>query len=241
MAASRAQALELIGTGGVRVEGLPQPKPSSLVDDASPIVKVAPPPRYVGRGRLKLEHALDRFGIPVAGRRALDAGASTGGFTDCLLQRGAASVTAVDVGYGQLDRRLATDSRVTVCDRTNIRHVTTGDMGGPFDLVVGDLSFISLCTVARTLAGLCTPGADVVLLVKPQFEVGRRNVGKGGVVTDPELHASAVSKVSGCLAEAGLAPQGVVASPITGAKGNKEFLLWATAGGEPRAVTGVQA
>ncbi len=195
-----------------------------------PIELEGPPPRFVGRGGLKLEGALDRFGIGVSGRRVLDAGASTGGFTDLLLQRGAAVVVAVDVGRGQLDDRIAADPRVEVHDRTNIRHSTAEDLGGTFDLIVADLSFISLCTVAPALVALADPGGDLVVLVKPQFEVGRAAVGRGGIVRDPSLHRVAVEKVARCLEEAGAGIRGVTPSPIEGAKGNREFFAWAVAG-----------
>jgi 23S rRNA (cytidine1920-2'-O)/16S rRNA (cytidine1409-2'-O)-methyltransferase len=220
----------LIEDGSVRVGGMPLPKPATLVDAAVPIELVGPPPRYVGRGGLKLEGALDAFGIDPTGRRVLDAGASTGGFTDVALQRGADEVVAVDVGRGQLDDRLAADPRVVVRDRTNIRHATPDDLGGTFGLIVGDLSFISLCTVAPALVGLAAPGADLVLLVKPQFEVGKDRVGRGGVVRDPALHRAAVEKVAACLTRAGAGVRGVVRSPIEGAKGNREFFLWAVRG-----------
>lgn len=196
----------------------------------------APTPRYVSRGGQKLEHAIATFDIEVNGRRTLDAGASTGGFTDCLLQHGVGSVVAVDVGYGQLDERLRVDPRVEVHDRTNVRLAVPSDLGGTFDLIVADLSFISLCTVAPALAALSADGADLVLLVKPQFEVGRRNVGKGGVVTDPDQQAQAVRRVAGCLEANGIGLRGMVESPIRGAKGNREFLLWGVRGAQ--SVTG---
>lgn len=196
----------------------------------TPIEFVGDKPRYVGRGGLKLEGALSEFGIDVSERRALDAGASTGGFTDHLLQAGVASVLAVDVGRGQLDDRIAADPRVTVRDRTNIRLVGPEDLG-TFDLVVADLSFISLCTVAQAFANLAEDGADLVLLVKPQFEVGKGQVGRGGIVKDPALHTAALRRVIGCLGAAGLPVQAVCDSPITGAKGNREFFVWASKGG----------
>lgn len=226
MARSRSHAAELIASGAVRVGGVTTPKAASMVDSSAPIDFAAAPPPYVGRGGLKLEGAIADFAIDVSGRRALDAGASTGGFTDFLIQHGAASVVAVDVGYGQLDPRLVSDPRVTVFDRTNLRHVSAADVGGPFDLIVADLSFISLCTVAGALAELSSPGADLVLLVKPQFEVGREQVGRGGIVSDPSLHRLALDKVIGCLGSAGLGTRAVTTSPILGAKGNREFFVW---------------
>lgn len=201
-----------------------------MVDPDTPIEFVGEKPRHVGRGGRKLEGALESFGLDVVGRRALDAGASTGGFTDHLLQVGVTSVTAVDVGHGQLDDRISNDPRVTVKDRTNIRLSTPHDLG-TFDLVVADLSFISLCTVARALAGLTEDGADLVLLVKPQFEVGKGQVGRGGIVKDPSLHADALRKVIACLAESDLPVRAVCDSPITGAKGNREFFVWAVKNG----------
>jgi 23S rRNA (cytidine1920-2'-O)/16S rRNA (cytidine1409-2'-O)-methyltransferase len=199
------------------------------VSTDTPIVVSGAGDVYVGRGGLKLEAALDSFGIDVEGRQVLDAGASTGGFTDCLLRRGAVRVVAVDVGYGQLHPRLASDPRVEVRDRTNLRQVTADAVGGPFDLVTVDLSFISVCTVASVLADLVRPGGDLVVLVKPQFEVGKGRVGKGGIVRDPALQEEAVEKVSGCLSRAGFAIRGVMPSPIRGSKGNQEWLLWAKA------------
>ena len=203
-----------------------------MVAADTPIEFVGEKPRYVGRGGLKLQGALAEFGIDVSGCRALDAGASTGGFTDHLLQSGVTSVMAVDVGRGQLDDRIAADIRVTVRDRTNIRLVGPDDLG-TFDLVVADLSFISLCSVAEALGSLAENGADLVLLVKPQFEVGKGQVGRGGIVKDPALHVEALRKVIDCLGRAGLPVQAVCDSPITGAKGNREFFVWAQKGGGP--------
>lgn len=230
MAPSRSAAASLVSTGGVTVRGIPTPKPASMVTADTPIEFVADRPRYVGRGGLKLQGALEEFDLDVTGRRALDAGASTGGFTDHLLQSRVAHVTAVDVGRGQLDDRIAGDSRVTVKDRTNIRLAAPADLG-TFDLVVADLSFISLCTVADAFASLAEDGADLVLLVKPQFEVGKGQVGRGGIVRDPALHVQALRKVIDCLRHAGLPVQAVCDSPITGAKGNREFFVWARKGG----------
>lgn len=227
MAESRSQAAELIDGGLVEVGGVTSPKAATLVEAGTPIRLLGPPPKYVSRGGLKLEAALGAFPIRVEGRRALDVGASTGGFTQCLLERGAAQVVAVDVGYGQLHPKLAGDPRTVVVDRTNIRYVTSHRLGGRFDLITVDLSFISVCTVASTLAELAVPGADLIVLVKPQFEVGRSRVGKGGIVRDVELQREAVGKVEECLARVGFVGQGVIASPIRGAKGNQEWLLWA--------------
>lgn len=232
MARSRSHAAEMIESGMVEVAGIPTPKAASLVAAGDPIELTARP-RFVGRGGEKLAAALEAFPVEVSGRRCLDAGASTGGFTDCLLQHGAARVVAVDVGRGQLDDRLAKREEVEVVDRTNVRHLEPDDIGGPFDIVVGDLSFISLCTVAPAIRRLVEPTGDVIMLVKPQFEVGRSQVGKGGVVRDPDLHAFALDRVAGCFEEAGLVPLGVIRSPLTGAKGNVEFLMWARPDAEP--------
>lgn len=195
---------------------------------ADAVIKlVAEPSRYVSRGGEKLAGALDALGVDVAGRRALDAGASTGGFTDCLLQRGVMSVAAVDVGYGQLDWKLRQDPRVEVYERTNIRYVTPDDVGGPFDLIVADLSFIGLAMVVPVLAQLGGETADWVLLVKPQFEVGKEHVGRGGVVRDPAQHGAAVASVSQALGAAGLRVVDVTESPLLGPSGNREFFVWA--------------
>jgi 23S rRNA (cytidine1920-2'-O)/16S rRNA (cytidine1409-2'-O)-methyltransferase len=218
----------------VEVDGIAEPKPATLVDAAAVVRLAADPARFVSRGGLKLEGALDVFAIEVEGRRAVDVGASTGGFTDCLLQRGAASVVAVDVGYGQIDWKLRTDTRVEVVERTNVRYADPEALGAPFDLVVADLSFISLATVADQLRELGADDADWVLLVKPQFEAGRGQVGKGGVVRDPEVRAEAVAATVAALDASGLGVRGAVASPVKGAKGNREFLVWARR--EPRAL-----
>lgn len=209
------------------MSGLMSPKPASLVTSTATIAFAEEPPPYVSRGGIKLAGAIESFGLVVADRIALDAGASTGGFTDFLLQHGVRSVVAVDVGYGQLDDRVAADPRVTVRDRTNIRTADPADLGGPFDLVVGDLSFISLCSVVPVLAACTVPGADLVLLIKPQFEVGKDQVGRNGVVSDPVLHEQAIRKVIDCLARHDIGAQAVARSPIQGAKrGNREFFVW---------------
>ncbi len=211
----------------MRVGGIPVPKSTTMVEAATPIELLGPPPKYVSRGGLKLEEALDVFGIDVTGRRCIDLGASTGGFTDCLLQRGASEVVAVDVGYGQLDSRIAERAEVTVIDRTNVRLVDPDAVGAPFSLVVADLSFISLCAVAEQLTRFVTSDGELVLLVKPQFEVPKGSVGKGGVVRNEADREAAVSSVRGCLESAGLVTVAVCPSPITGAKGNVEYLLHA--------------
>ena len=182
----------------------------------------------MGRGALKLDHALETFGIDVSGLRALDAGASTGGFTDCLLQRGAAHVVAVDVGHGQLHERLAADGRVTNLERTNVRHIDGDMIDGSVDIVVGDLSFISLRLVIGVLASVCQPGAAMVLLVKPQFEAGRAEVSRGrGVITDPEVWDRVRREITDAIVGSGCTVSGWTDSPITGADGNHEFLVHA--------------
>ena len=203
-------------------------KASRLIAPGEPLSLAGEPSRFVSRGGEKLDAALARFAIEVRGRRALDAGASTGGFTDCLLQRGAASVLAVDVGRGQLHERVAHDPRVTVLERTNIRYL---EMDDPFELLVGDLSFISLRTIAPVLAGrLAAAGADVVVLVKPQFEAGRAEASKGrGVIRDPVVWLRTVDGVASAFEGAGAAIMGAMVSPLTGADGNVEFLLHAVA------------
>ncbi len=225
LAPSRTAAQRAVDEGRVEVTGVPTPKPATLVAEDAAIRLRVPEHLYVGRGGLKLAGALDGLGVDVAGRRALDAGASTGGFTDCLLQRGAASVAAVDVGYGQLAWKLRTDHRVTVHDRTNLRHADPAELGAPFDVVVADLSFISLTVVAGALAGLGAPGTDYVLLVKPQFEVGKEHVGRGGLVRDPALWARALCGVAAGLDAEGLGVVAAMPSPIAGATGNREFFL----------------
>ena len=224
---SREQAQAAIDAGAVVVSGAPAQKAARLVDPGEPIEVLGPPPRYVSRGGAKLEGALARFDIPVAGKRALDAGASTGGFTDCLLQHGAAEVVALDVGYGQLHERLRADSRVTVVERTNLRTVALDALGGvPFELITADLSFISLRAVAGPLVGtLAAPGADVVVLVKPQFEAGREEASRGrGVIREPAVWSDVLAKVAGSLAEQGAAMMDAMVSPLLGADGNVEFL-----------------
>jgi 23S rRNA (cytidine1920-2'-O)/16S rRNA (cytidine1409-2'-O)-methyltransferase len=188
------------------------------------------PPRFVSRGGEKLDAALDRFAIDPVGVRALDAGASTGGFTDCLLQRGAALVVALDVGHGQLHERLRADPRVEVHERRNVRDLAPGDLGEPFPLVVADLSFISLRAVLPHLLDQAAPGADLVLLVKPQFEAGRDEASRGrGVIRDPEVWRRVLEEVVVALGGYGAAIMGAMPSPITGADGNVEFLVHARA------------
>ena len=225
MAESRAAAGRLIETGRVLVGGAPAVKASRLVAPGEPLELIGPPPRYVGRGGEKLEAALARFGIGVRGRTALDAGSSTGGFTDCLLQAGAAKVVAVDVGRAQLHERLRADPRVEVRERTDIRTVPA--TGESYPLVVADLSFISLRSVARSLVALAAPTADIVVLVKPQFEAGRAEASRGkGVIRDPAVWSRVLEQAITAMEDAGAANMGVMVSPLRGADGNVEFLAW---------------
>jgi 23S rRNA (cytidine1920-2'-O)/16S rRNA (cytidine1409-2'-O)-methyltransferase len=225
---SRTEAQALIGANRVLVNGSVAAKSARQVSPGDAVVVAGPPARFVGRGAEKLDHALTAFAIDVAGLRALDAGASTGGFTDCLLQRGAREVVALDVGHGQLHERLRADSRVHNLERTNVRHVTTETIGGVVDIVVGDLSFISLALVIPALVSVCQPGAPMVLLVKPQFEAGRSEVSRGrGVITDATIHDRVRTEISESLRHAGCDIVGWTDSPITGADGNKEFLVHA--------------
>lgn len=230
LARSREHAGQLIGDGRVRVGGRPAGKAATQVETGAAIVvaDAGGEPEYVSRGGHKLAGALKAFGGPdVEGRVCLDAGASTGGFTDVLLRAGAARVYAVDVGYGQIAWSLRTDERVTVMERVNIRELEPEMLGGPPPgLIVGDLSFISLKLVLGPLHACAAPGADYVIMVKPQFEVGRGRVGAGGVVRDPELRAEAVRDVAGHAATLGLGVRGVTASPLPGPSGNVEYFLW---------------
>lgn len=237
LARSRDHARELVAAGRVRIGGLVAAKPATGVDPAAALL-VAPAPDgnddYVSRGGHKLAGALDTFdGVVVEGRRALDAGASTGGFTDVLLRRGASEVVAADVGYGQLDWRVRNDARVRVLERTNVRTLTPDAIGGTVALVVADLSFISLTVVLPALAACADTGADFVLMVKPQFEAGRERVGAGGVVRDPELRAETIATVVAAAADLGLHLVDVVASPLPGPSGNVEYFVWLSRTAEP--------
>jgi 23S rRNA (cytidine1920-2'-O)/16S rRNA (cytidine1409-2'-O)-methyltransferase len=224
LATSREAALRLIMAGRVRVNSRPAAKPDLKVDEQAAIAVVGAQTEYASRGAYKLLAALEHFTLTVAGRRALDVGASTGGFTDVLLRHGAVHVIALDVGYGQLAERLRRDPRVTVIDRTNIRHVTADDLPYRPDLVVIDASFISLRTILPAVAAIVAPGAEIVALVKPQFEVGKGKVGKGGVVRDDALRDAALAGVIEFAATIGLTAVGALESPITGAAGNRELL-----------------
>lgn len=231
MATSRAHASDLIAAGRVKVAGAVATKPATQVTTDADVYVVEDPddPGYASRGAHKLAGALAAFGplgLSVEGRRCLDAGASTGGFTDVLLRSGAREVVAVDVGYGQLIWRLQNDERVQVHDRTNIRDITPDLLGGPVDVVVGDLSFISLELVLGALIGVCDPEADLALMVKPQFEVGKERLGKGGVVRDPRLRAETVTAVADAAARRGWGARAVATSGLPGPSGNVEFFLW---------------
>ena len=209
--------------------GAPADKAARLVAPDEALAVLGPPPRFVGRGGEKVEAALERFPIEVEGRDALDAGASTGGFTDALLQRGARCVVAVDVGHGQLDARLRADPRVVVRERTNVRELRgPDDIGGAVDVVTADLSFISLRTVLPALVAVARPGAHLILLVKPQFEAGRQEAARGkGVITDPDIWRRVLGEVKAAVVDHGAVIMGAMVSPLTGADGNVEFLLWA--------------
>ncbi|MCV7193852.1 TlyA family RNA methyltransferase [Mycolicibacterium brumae] len=226
LARSRQQAAELIGAGRVRIDGMPAAKPATAIPVTAALTVDPGERSWVSRGAHKLIGALDTFGIAVDGRRCLDAGASTGGFSEVLLDRGAAHIAAVDVGYGQLAWPVRSDERVAVFERTNVREITPESIGGAVDLVVADLSFISLATVLPALTGCADDNADIVPMVKPQFEVGKGQVGPGGVVSDPQLRASAVLSVAAKSAELGWQAVGVTASPLPGPSGNVEYFLW---------------
>ena len=223
---SRREAHDVVEAGRVLVGGAPALKLARMVGDDEPIVIVGPPKKYVSRGGEKLGGALESFDIDVSGQRIIDVGASTGGFTDCVLQRGAAHVVALDVGHGQLHPKLRYHPRVTVIERTNIRHADLAGLGAPFDLVVADLSFISLTVVAEPLVTAAGPGGQLVLLIKPQFEAGKADVSKGkGIITDPDLHQRACADVAAALATCGAQVIGRIESPIKGGQGNVEFLV----------------
>lgn len=234
LAPSREQAASLIAAGRVRIAGGPATKAATGVEQGTPLV-VRPAadgsPDYVSRGAHKLAAALAAFPVDPRGRRCLDAGASTGGFTDVLLRAGAAHVAAVDVGYGQLAWSVRSDRRVSAYDRTNVRHLEPALIGGPADLTVADLSFIGLPVVLPALARCTRPDGDLIVLVKPQFEVGKDNVGAGGVVRDPVLWASSIRTVADQAGHLDLRACGLVASPLPGPAGNIEFLLWLSAVG----------
>ena len=228
LAASRERARALILAGNVRVNGQAASKAGTPVPADAEVIVAAPDHPYVGRGGLKLAHALDTFAIPVIGRTALDIGASTGGFTDVLLQRGAARVVSLDVGHGQLDWKIRNDPRVDVIERKNARRLTLADLPpgrAPFQIVTIDVSFISLRLILPVVPALVDAGADVIALVKPQFEAGRAEVGKGGIVRDPAVHARVLEEVAVAADALGLRRAGTTESPIAGMEGNREYLL----------------
>lgn len=233
LVASRTLAQAAIAAGLVTVDGAPAFKPATQVTAQQALVVSRPPREHVSRGGDKLAHALEVFGVDPAGRHAMDAGVSTGGFTDCLLQRGAVRVLAYDVGYGQLHEALRTDPRVVLRERTNVRSLTPDDIPPPApDLLVADLSFISLALVLPGLRRLLAAEAEAVVLVKPQFEAERGDVGAGGIVRDPVVWRRALERVALAGASVGWAVAGATASPLLGSKGNVEFLLHLTGGGD---------
>jgi len=225
LAPSRERARALILAGQVRVDGQPQTKAGTQVDAEADVALIAPDHPYVGRGGVKLAHALDTFGIDVTGRRALDVGASTGGFTDVLLRRGAASVIALDVGHGQLAWPLRTDPRVVVREGVNARHLTPDDVPHAVSVVTIDVAFISLRLILPSLPPFLEPGGDIVALVKPQFEAGREEVGKHGLVVDPAIHAAVIARVTEAARAIGLIRTALAPAAITGATGNQEFFV----------------
>lgn len=235
LAPSRSQAQALILAGKVRLDGRPADKAGMAVPLGAEVEVLQAEHPYVSRGGVKLAGALDCFKLDPRGWHCLDVGASTGGFTDCLLQRGAAQVTALDVGYGQLAWRLRNDPRVILHERLNARNLPPQVAPGPFELIVADVSFISLTLVLGPLAGRLGPGGRLLCLVKPQFEAGRQAVGRGGVVRDPVAREQAVDKVAACLSGLGLDLLGRYESPIKGPAGNREYFLLARAPGEPPA------
>jgi len=224
LAPSRAIAQALVMEGRVTLEGRRVDKPGARVEAGAELAVSSHPRPFVSRGGLKLEAALEAFRIDVSGLTVLDIGASTGGFTDCLLKRGAAKVFAVDVGHGQIDHALRTDPRVVVIERLNARFLTPESLPGPADMAVMDVSFISATLILPRIPPLLR-GSDIIVLVKPQFEVGRGGVGRGGIVREPALWREAILTVVRGAGESGLLPEGIVPSPITGAEGNREFLL----------------
>jgi 23S rRNA (cytidine1920-2'-O)/16S rRNA (cytidine1409-2'-O)-methyltransferase len=225
LAESREKAQALVLAGEVSVDGVLARKPGQSVSSDADL-KVRDRPAHVSRGGLKLEAAIERFGIQVAGRICLDVGASTGGFTDCLLQHGAARVHSIDVGFGQLDWKLRNDPRVILRERLNARHLRYEDIGELIDLAVCDVSFISVTLILPAIGPLLRDTGEMVVLVKPQFEVGRKQVGKGGIVRDPLLHQAACDRVETAIRQMKFETS-IIESPILGAEGNKEFLLYA--------------
>lgn len=225
LAKSRETARTMIMAGNILVNDQPMDKPGTQVSENAIIVSRKPDMPYVSRGGLKLSHAIAELKLDVSGFVCLDAGASTGGFTDCLLQAGAAHVYAVDVGYGQLDWKLRQDKRVTVIERTNIRYVTREILPVSFDLITIDVSFISLKIVVPVVDQFLKPAGQILALIKPQFEVGRDQVGKGGVVRDARLHEQVIAELSSSFEKLSLVSKAVLPSPVLGPKGNREFLI----------------
>ncbi len=231
LAKSRSRAAQLISGGFISVNGKIITKASYDVTETDEVRQTGEEHKFVGRGGMKLEGALERFCVDVTGRICADVGASTGGFTDCLLQRGAAHVYAIDSGHGQLDPKLAEDSRVTNLEGCNARYLTAEQLGQPCTCAVSDLSFISQTLVLPAVSSILTDGAVYIALIKPQFECGREAVGRGGLVKDKKQHIAAINRVIACAAENGLAPCGIMKSPITGGDGNTEFLMMAVKNG----------
>lgn len=225
LALSRQRARALIMSGKVLVNHIPVDKPGSLITADDELLLKGDDIAYVSRGGLKLEAAIESFSVDVNGKVCLDVGASTGGFTDCLLQHGASRVYAVDVGYGQLAWKLRQDLRVVVIERTNIRHMAKDTLPEPVDIVSIDVSFISLKIVVPAVLKFMKPDAGILALIKPQFEVGKGKVGKGGVVRDPELHKEVIRELSRFFSDIGLDKKALVPSPVLGPKGNREFLI----------------
>ena len=231
LAPTRSQAQELIDLGQVLVGGAVATKAARLVNPGDPIVLTGAGPRFVSRGGEKLDAALTRFGIEPQGKRVADVGASTGGFSDCVIQRGAAHVVAIDVGHGQLDHTLRTDPRVQVFERTNVRFLEADEVGGPANLVVADLSFISLKVVFNRLAALCEAHCYLLILVKPQFEAGRAEATRGqGIIRSPEVWQRVLEEIRECVVKAKFGVMGLMVSPLRGANGNVEFFLHCRSG-----------
>ena len=233
LATGRDQAKAYILAGQITVAGIRCDKAGSMVDENAEVAFIGPALPFVSRGGLKLEKALAVFGICLDGLRVLDLGASTGGFTDCALKRGASHVVAVDVGYGQLAWSLRNDPRVTVLERTNARYLSPEQIGGAVDFASADLSFISLTKILPVLPSLLSPAGQAIMLVKPQFEAGREQVGKKGVVRDAAVHAEVIRRVAACAAAVGLQPVNLSFSPVTGPEGNIEYLLHLSRGEAP--------
>ncbi|MFC1890909.1 TlyA family RNA methyltransferase [Thermodesulfobacteriota bacterium] len=227
LAESREKAKAIIMAGEVEVNGSRIDKPGHTVDALSEISVKSPYPPYVSRGGLKLEAVLDHFSIDVTGKTLLDIGASTGGFTDCLLQRGADRIIAVDVGYGQFHWKLRQDPRVILLEKTNARNLTQDQINETVNGAVIDVSFISLALILPPITAILQDGSFVAALIKPQFEVGRHQVGKGGVVRDPKLHNDVIKKITGICESLGYRISGTIPSPVIGPKGNREFLIYA--------------